>query len=136
MEVLIPPDPVKVTLAWLAGKYPWPVTIAKNRPSLEGRVVIVRRTGGTTPNRFTDGAWLTVECFAPNDLQASELAHRTWGLLHAMSDQVIGGVQVYRVQTLAAPNDFPLAQPGEMQRPRYTMSAQIQTRTVPVEVTP
>jgi hypothetical protein len=132
METLVPADPVKLARSWLseAGQYPWTVTVTKNRPNpLTGRVVTVRRNGGLRPDLVTDAAWLSVECYAANDDDTAQLAHRTWGLLFAMQDEVIDGVQCYRVQALGAPNDFP---DSEGQRPRFVMSVQATFRTIPV----
>lgn len=121
-EVIVPPDSVKLARTWLAGKYPWPVTIVKNRPNpTVGRVVTIRRNGGLRPLMVLDAAWLSVECFADTDEQAAELGNLTWGLLFAMAGEVVNGVQCYRVQALGAPADFPDA---EAQKPRFTMSVQ------------
>lgn len=122
MELLIPADPVLLAISWLDGQYPWDVLVTKNRPNpTTGRIVTVRRTGGT-PNLFVlDNAWLTVQCFAPTDLDTSELAYRTWGLLNAMEGEVIDGVQCYDVQTLGGPNDF---YDSDAQQPRFVMSVQ------------
>lgn len=126
---VIPADPVKVVRSYLLDKYPWPVTITKNRPNLTGRHVTIRRSGGVgIQAKVVDPAWLTVECFAENDEQAADLAHLTWGLLFGMEGAQANGVQIYRVSAIAAPNDFPLAAAGEMQRPRFTMTVQVQTR--------
>lgn len=125
MEVLVPADPVLLTIAWLDGKYPWDVLVTKARPNpTSGRVVTVRRSGGT-PNLFVlDNAWLTIECFAPTAAAVdgvSALAYRTWGLLGAMAGEVIDGVQCYEVDTIGGPSDFPDA---DAQLPRFVMSVQ------------
>lgn len=121
-EVIVPADPVILTREWLSGRYPWPVTVTKNRPNpTVGRIVTIRRSGGLRPVIVTDAAWLTVECFAPTDIETSELAHLTWGLLHAMEGQIVAGVQCYRVQPLGGPADMPDA---DAQVPRYVMSVQ------------
>lgn len=125
METIVPADPVKLARSWLTSQYPWPVTVTKNRPNpLAGRVVTVRRSGGVRSEMVVDGAWLSVECFAPTDEQASDLGHLTWALLFAMQGEVIDGVQCYRVDALGGPNDFPLEDSGDMQRPRFVMSVQ------------
>lgn len=124
MEVIVPADPVLLTRAWLLGHLPG-VPVVKNRPNpVTGKLVTVRRTGGAPSLMVTDAAWLTVEVFAPTDLEASSLAHNVYGLLLAMAGEVIEGVQCYRVQTLSAPADMPLTDAGDMQRPRFVMSVQ------------
>jgi hypothetical protein len=126
-ELLVPSDPVKLAISWLDGAYPWAVTVTKNRPNpTAGRVVTVRRGGGSQLElHVVDSAWLTVECFAPTDEQASDLAHYTWGLLFAMAREVIDGVQCYRVQPIGAPVDMP---DTEAQIPRFVMTVQAQFR--------
>lgn len=131
-EILVPADPVKLAIAWLTPKLTG-VTVTKNRPNpLTGKVVTVRRTGGSRPIMVTDAAWLSVEAFAPTDTDASDLGHLTWGLLHAMAGQQILGVQCYRVVQLGGPADMPLNMAGDMQRPRFVMSVQATFRTSPL----
>lgn len=129
MEIIVASDPVILSRSWLVPRLPG-VTVVKNRPNpVQGKVVVVRRSGGSPGDMVTDPAWLTIECFAPTDLECSQLAHLTWALIRAMAGEVIDGVQCYRVQTLGGPADMPLTDPGEKQRHRYVMSAQVTFRT-------
>jgi hypothetical protein len=128
MEVIVPADPVKTTRSWLL-EHLAGVQVVKNRPAtITGHVVTVRRSGGLRPNLVSDAAWLTVECFAPDDDQLGALTHEVWALLFAMAGEVIDGVQCYRVTELGGPADMPLTDAGEFQRPRYVMSVQAQFR--------
>lgn len=130
-ETIVPADPVKLTRSWLTSQLPG-VTVTKNRPNpLTGPVVLVRRSGGLRPLLVVDAAWLSVECFAPTDDEAAQLAHHVWGLLFAMRGQSIDTVQCYRVDAIAGPADLPLTDPGELQRPRYTLSVQASFRMAP-----
>jgi len=130
METIVGPDPVKVTLVWLAGSFPWPVVVTKNRPNpTVGRVVTVRWSGGTRFGLVTDGTWLNVECFADTDEDAADLARHTWARLFAMQNELIAGVQCYDVTPIGAPNDFPSVEPGTgVSAPRFVMSVQAQFR--------
>jgi len=130
METLIPADPVKLVRSWMDDQFPWPVTVVKNRPNpVVGRTVTVRRNGGLRSLFIVDQAWLLVECFAADDEQTAELAAYVWGLLFAMENEIIEGVQCYRVQALGAPNDLP---DTDAQLSRFVMSVQATFRTVPV----
>lgn len=130
-EVLVPADPVKLALAWLDGAYPdaWSVSLVKNRPNpTTGRVVAVRRNGGTRPLFVADNAWLYVECFADTDEDTADLARLTWGLLFAMAGETIDGVPCYRVDPIAGPADLPDA---DAEQPRYVMTVQASFRATP-----
>lgn len=134
METIVPADPVKLAISHLDGAYPWSVTVTKNRPNpTTGRVVTVRRSGGLRPDMVTDGAWLSIECFAASDEDASDLCHYTWGLLFAMKDEIVGGVQCYEVTAIAAPNDFPSVEPGTgSSKPRFVCSVSAEFRATSV----
>lgn len=126
----MPADPVLLTQTWLRTHLPSSVRVVKSRPTpVEGEIVTVRRTGAVPSLFVLDAAWLTLEAFAPTDAAASELGHFVWGLLHAMQGKQVDGVQCYRVQTLGGPADMPLNAAGDLQRPRFAMTAQITFRT-------
>lgn len=130
IEVQVAHDPVLLTQSWLRTHLDSGVSVVKNRPNpVEGEFVTVRRTGAVPSLFVADAAWLSVEAFAPTDTAASDLGHLVWGLLHAMQGQVVDGVQCYRVQTLGGPADMPLAAAGDLQRPRFVMTAQVTFRT-------
>lgn len=132
MEVIVPPDAVKVAISWLSARLP-DTLVTKNRPNpLSGNVVTIRRSGGVKRTMVTDSPWLSVEVFAPTDEACADLAMLTWGQLFAMEREVIDGVQCYLVQALSHPSDMPLAGPGDMQRPRYVMSVQADLRATAV----
>lgn len=126
METIVPADPVKLVRSWLLGSFPWPVTVAKNRPNpTVGRIVTVRWNGGLRADLVTDAPWLSVECFADTDEQAADLARWTWARLFAMRGEVIDSVQCYGVSALGAPSDFPSVEPGTgVSTPRFVMSVQ------------
>jgi hypothetical protein len=126
---IIPPDPVKLVIGWLTPALP-DATVTKNRPNpLTGQVVTVRRAGGTRHDLVVDDVLLSFECFAPSDEAAADLAHATWGWLFAMAGQPVDGVQCYQVVGAGGPADLPLDGSGDMQRPRYVMSAQVSFRS-------
>lgn len=122
-EVLVPPDPVKLVLAYLAEH---DIVAQKNRPNpVAGEVVIVRRIGGTPSLFVVDQPWLYVETFASTDEAASDLAHLVWALLFSMAGEVVDGVQCYEANGIAGPADMP---DPDAQQPRFAMTVQLAFR--------
>lgn len=55
-------------------------------------VVVVQRTGGQLQNTITDGAAFAVQCYAPDQTRAEELATTVW---HALYRQRWAGLTVH-----------------------------------------
>lgn len=88
--------------------------------------VTVYRTGGPTANVVTDTAQLTIECWAPTDVAAHDLAQIVRGIVNACRGQRFGGVQIYTVTELAGPQDLP--DPLSAHTARWTWSVLIGVR--------
>lgn len=129
-EILIPPDAVALTIDYLNDRgFPWDVEVRNRRPNpTQGRIVVVRRTGGVDGDLITDAPFITFECFADTPKDTADLAMHTYGLMKAMKLEIVNGVQVYRVQPLAAPADL---YDADAQRDRYVFSMMVEVRVHP-----
>lgn len=82
--------------------------VHKNIPNPRpDKFVRLFRTGGPQHNIVTDGAQLTVECWAETDAEAADLAALVRALFQAVRGDIVGTVTVYRVDELAGPVDLP-----------------------------
>lgn len=124
------PDAVAVTNTYLraalvaAGQaVPVVSRVPTTRPA---KFVRVMRTGGPeTIRRVVDGAQVTVDCWAPGDGEAMDLANLCRQLIHAMGATVQSGASVHRVDELGGPADLP---DPVSNTPRVTFTVQIQMR--------
>lgn len=124
-EVIVGGDVVALIRAYMleVGFAPWTgVKVLNRRPNpTTGRVVVIRRSGGTQGDLVTDAAFVTFECFAKTSADAMALAMRAYAICQSMKHQTVDGVQCYRVDTLAAPADH---YDAEAQVERFTFSMQ------------
>lgn len=105
-QIFVAREPVLVIREWLTNNLGSEVKVLKRRPNpTAGSVVVMRRIGGTMLDQVTDGPWVTLDIYGDDDSATSVLAHKVWGLLHAMNGKIIGGVQCYNVVTIAGPAD-------------------------------
>jgi hypothetical protein len=132
-EIIVAPDVVKLVRSYLLDVgFPWsPVKILNRRPNpTTGRIVVVRRSGGTLGDLVSDAAFVTIECFAETSEDAANLAMFTYAAVQSMKWQMIDDVQCYRVDTLAAPAD---QYDPDAQRDRFTFSVQVAVRSTPID---
>lgn len=87
--------------------------------------VTVERTGGPRRDVVTDEPQLTVDCWAPTEKAAHDLAQLCRGLTHSMRGRSVAGVAVYRVTEFAGPQLLP---DPDSEHPRYTQTLQIAMR--------
>lgn len=132
-EIIVAPDVVKVVRSYLLDVgFPWPlVQVVNRRPDpTAGRIVVVRRSGGTQGDLVSDAAFITFECFADTSEDAHALAMFTYAAVLSMKWQTVDDAQCYRVDTLAAPAD---QYDADAQRDRFTFSVQLAVRGVAVD---
>lgn len=132
-EIIVAPDVVKVVRSYLLDVgFPWsPVQVLNRRPNpTGGRIVVVRRSGGTQGDLVSDAAFITFECFADTSESAHSLALFTYAAVLSMKWQTVDEVQCYRVDTLAAPSD---QYDADAQRDRFTFAVQLAVRGAVVD---
>lgn len=95
--------------------------------TLADTFLLVRRVGGTHHDRVVDDASLTIEAWAPTDTEAHDLCQMARAYLHDLVGTVVDGVRIYQVSEFAGPAWLP---DPDSEHPRYTMTAQVQTRGV------
>jgi hypothetical protein len=121
-EVLISADPTKVTIAALAAALPDAVVssvVDNPRPT---RLVRVRPRGGTREDEVLDGSLILIECWAEDEMEASDLARRAAGHFNALSGTFVGSVWVVYADVVGLPADDP---DPDTSTPRYTLTGQL-----------
>ena len=92
-------------------------TVATKVPStMPASMVRVSLTGGTRENVVTDRPQLTVECWAPDTVAASDLARTCHGLMHSAAGFTVGTVWVRRAEDIGGVQFFP---DHDTAKPRY-----------------
>lgn len=89
------------------------------------RLITVHRTGGPRRDHVTDNPLLTVQCWAPADTDAHDLAQIARAVIGALRGTSSLGVAVYAVHELSGPALFP--EPNSA-LPRYTFTVQVALR--------
>lgn len=97
-------------------------SVPADRPD---RLVVVTLTNGNTRNLIMRDPMLLVECWAPDDTAAFQLAQLTHALLWSLPGQTIHRVQVYRVEDGGLPVRFP---DPDTRNPRYQFTAALTVR--------
>lgn len=94
------------------------------RPESE-TYVRVTSTGGTVRNMIQLDSRCLVECWAPDETDALNLARHAWALLHAAQDSYLAGGDVYatRIES-TGPVNFP---DPDTDSPRYQFITTITT---------
>lgn len=88
-------------------------------------LVRVERTGGPRLNLVTDGAQISVECWAPTEKAAHDLAQLCRAVVNDARGRAFSGVAVYRVTEFSGPQLEPDA---DSEHPRYRQTFQLSTR--------
>lgn len=86
---------------------------------------LVRRVGGVGRNLVTDGATVTVECWADNEHTAVARAQMARAILHDLPGTSLDGHPVYRVIDIAGPAMLP---DPESHQPRCTLTLEVWVR--------
>lgn len=94
-------------------------------PSRPTRMVTVRRVGGIQQTVVSDAASIAIECWAPHEQDARDLAAICRALIHAMAGTIQAGVPIYRIEDFAGPGD--LADP-DTATPRTVFTVSIAVR--------
>jgi hypothetical protein len=128
-EVIVQRDAVKAAIGMLKTELTdrgWTVTVASKIPSTRPQYMVkVTRTGGTRANAVTDRTQLTVQCWAPDDVKAFNLAALCHALLLSREQEDVGGVWVRKVEDVSGPTDFP---DPDTSNPRVQLTVRWHTR--------
>jgi hypothetical protein len=89
--------------------------------------VRVKRVGGSRPNRVTDSAIVVVECWAADDVAASDLGRLTEAHVFALAQTSHDGDFVRRVREVGGLQSFP---DPVSESPRYQFTVSLDTRGV------
>jgi len=117
-EVLISPDAEAAAVTFLRtglGSLADKVT-TKVPATMPARMVRVSLTGSERLGVAADSAQLTVECWAPDELTASNLARTAQALMFSAAWNTAGGVFVRRVDSVGGVQFFP---DPDTAKPRY-----------------
>ena len=117
-EVLVTPDAEAAAVTFLRSKLgALADKVATKVPStMPNKMVRVSLTGGTRVNVATDTAQLTVECWAPDEPTASNLARTAQAHMFSAAWTTAGGVFVRRVDSVGGVQFFP---DPDTTKPRY-----------------
>ena len=126
-EVLVTPDVelaavtfLRTRLGALADK-----VATKVPATMPTKMVRVSLTGGTRVNVATDTAQLTVECWAPDEPTASNLARTAQAHMFSAAGTTAGGVFVRRVDSVGGVQFFP---DPDTAKPRYQFTVRWHVR--------
>ncbi|HEX5541112.1 MAG TPA: hypothetical protein VFX60_06050 [Micromonospora sp.] len=128
-DIVVFPDVEALVSAWLRARLvergqnvPVSNRIPNPRPA---KFVTIQRHGGITATVVTDSPQVGIECWAPSDGDAHDLAQLCRALLNSLPGQILDGHTVYRVDEFAGPANLP--DPVSAQ-PRYVLTLQIHIR--------
>lgn len=99
-------------------------SVPSSRPP---RFIVVGRYGGARTSLVADSARIVTEGWGIDDADAAELCRIARSNILAMRGQLIGDVQVYRVEDLSGPARDPDPDSGA---PRYSTSQSVAVRGV------
>ena len=126
-EVLVTPDveaaAVSFLRAWLGSLVDKVAT--KVPATMPNRMVRVSLTGGGRVNVASDTTQLTVECWAPDDPTASNLARTAQAVMFSAAWNTAGGVFVRRVDSVGGVQSFP---DPDTAKPRYIFTVRWNVR--------
>lgn len=127
-EAVLFPDAEAMAVTWLNPRMA--VRVATKVPNPRPTTFIrVLRVGGTLKSLIQDSPVLVFECWAPDEIAASELARIARAHVFSMSQQTVSGSWVYGVRDVAGPQSFP---DPVTDNPRYQFTVQLDTRGVPL----
>ena len=115
-------DYLRFQLAAFESPAPVATRVPPSRPSI---FVLVRRLGGPRLNVVADEPLIGVECWAPTEGDAHDLAQLCRALIHAMRGTEQGGVAVYRIAEAAGPQELPDPLSND---PRYVFTVSVAVR--------
>jgi len=126
-EVLVTPDAEAAAVTFLRSKLgALADKVATKVPStMPNKMVRVSLTGGTRVNVATDTAQLTVECWAPDEPTASNLARTAQAHMFSAAGTTAGGVFVRRVDSVGGVQFFP---DPDTTKPRYQFTVRWHVR--------
>lgn len=125
-EVVAFPDAEAIAVAWLTGKLGTGVAISTKVPnSRPPKFVKVTRTGGNQTDLIADAARLTFECWAPDEVTASEICRLARAHIKAAAGETVSGSYVRKVTDVGGPSNFP---DPESMSPRYLYTATVVCR--------
>lgn len=127
-EVLIAPDAEAVVIAGLAAGLAArgdTASVSTRIPSPRpGRLVRVRRRGGPRTDLVIDNPLILLECWAPTETDAADLAALVAGLFAALDGQAVAGHTILHAEILGGPSNDP---DPDSATPRYTLTGQLRT---------
>lgn len=100
--------------------------VPADRPA---ELVKVTRTGGSDLNLVTELVQLTFECWAADEVRASEICRQVKALVRAMAGETVTGIFIRSVRTVGGVVDFP---DPESTSPRYQYTAELNCRYLSV----
>lgn len=123
-EVIVFPDAEALAVTFLNPKVGVRVAtqIPNPRPASFIRVL---RVGGARRSLVVDSPVLVFECWAPDEIAASQLAQTARAHVFSMAQTTVNGHWVYLVRDVAGPQSFP---DPLTDTPRYQFTVQIDTR--------
>jgi len=126
-EILITPDVEVAAVTFLrAGLGVLADKVATKVPAtMPAKMVRVSLTGGSRLNVASDTSQLTVECWAPDEPTASNLARTAQALMISAAWNTAGGVFVRRVDSVGGVQFFP---DPDTAKPRYQFTVRWHVR--------
>ena len=126
-EILITPDVELASVTFLrAGLGALADKVATKVPAtMPAKMVRVSLTGGSRLNVASDTSQLTVECWAPDEPTASNLARTAQALMISAAWNTAGGVFVRRVDSVGGVQFFP---DPDTAKPRYQFTVRWHVR--------
>lgn len=101
-----------------------PIPVSSRIPESHAAAFVkVLRTGGAQDRiRITDPAQITVECYAPFEDDAEQLAMDLRSHLHALVGRTVNGVNVKRVREYGGPANLPDPRTPTLSRYTFTLA--------------
>lgn len=126
-EVLITPDIEAAAVTFLrSGLGVLAAKVATKVPAtMPTSMVRVSLTGGSRRDVASDAAQVTVECWAPDEPTASNLARTAQALMFSAAGSAIGSVWVRRVDSVGGVQFFP---DPDITKPRYQFTVRWHVR--------
>lgn len=126
-EVLITPDAEAAAIPFLrTGLGALADKVAQKVPAtMPAKMVRVSVTGGSRRDVASDTAQLTVECWAPDEPTASNLARTAQALMLSAAGSVIGSLWVRHVGSVGGVQFFP---DPDTAKPRYQFTVRLGVR--------
>jgi hypothetical protein len=123
-EIVVAPDVEAVVVAGLAAGLPG-VTVATNVPnSRPVKLVRVRRRGGPRRDVVLETPLLLVDCWAAEEVVASDLARLAAGVFASLQGQTVAGSHITHAEILGGPSNDP---DPDSASPRYSFTGQLTT---------